>query len=1152
MFLLDGRVIYAPTDLAIATQCEFALLRRLDAKLGRGELQAVDDPLMERAAVLGEGHEQRVLEAYLQLFGAHTPGTPGGVALFPSRSDYSSAGALEDARDAALQAMHDKADVIYQGSFFDGRFYGRSDFVVRVDDTYQVLDTKLSKHAKVTALLQLAAYADQLLRHGVPLHEEVGLIPGKGDQKNFPVHELLPVYTHRRARLEAVLDHHHAASSSVVWDDETIGACGRCEECSAEIEARRDVLLVAGMRVSQRVRLNRHGLRTIEELAASAGPVPGIGTATLDRLRKQAALQCVQDALPKATDGRPDVQSEVFDEAPIRRLPPPDPGDIFFDFEGDPLWDGGDEHSGLEYLFGLIEADTGEFVRFLAHDRAQEKQALVAFLEYVAKRRTEHPGMHIYHYAAYEKSALTRLAARYQVGEDQVDDLLRGGVLIDLYATVRASVRVSQPSYSIKKLEPLYMGDELRTGVDNAADSVMEYARYTDLVEAGRFKEAQATLDAILHYNRYDCLSTLKLRDWLRDQVSSPDEAPPPAQTDQRPPAVPDPLVEELLAKASAFAEDDPDAKTLRMLAACLGYHQREEKPFWWAHFARLREPIEDWSDTKDVFIVDEVLHATPWEQPNSRKLPRRTLRLAGAWGIGSVPNGSATPVYEEPLPDGFQVPTDGCRAAGSSGELVHLPPDDKGRDVVEIELRVSRNQPEYDNEPVALVPDPGPNTANLRAALRELALVAASGTWPDQPGVALLRRLTEADGQPGLRAVADDASSEERIAAVVDAVHRRLGSYVAVQGPPGTGKTYLGSHVVKALIAEGWHIGVVAQSHSVVGNFLDACVDAGVSAEQVGQNDRGRVNKATPVGADSLGGFLAKHKERGCIIGGTAWDFVNLGRVGRGQLDLLVVDEAGQFCVANTLAASVAAQRLLLLGDPQQLPQVSQGTHPAPVDDSALGWLMDGSATLSSELGYFLPVSWRMDPALCSKVSKLSYDGRLHSHTPATTARHLEGIEPGLHPVPIHHEGNAICSTEEAGEVVRIAKTLIGKTWRGAEDEGARSLTAGDLLVVAAYNAQVNEIRRQLVQAGLRDVLVGTVDKIQGREAPVCIVSLAASSPADAPRGMDFLLSRNRLNVSISRGKWATYLIHSPALADFLPSTPAGLQALGAFLRLL
>ena len=220
---------------------------------------------------------------------------------------------------------------------------------------------------------------------------------------------------------------------------------------------------MAGLRVSQRVRLHEAAITTVEELAVSGGPVPGIGAKTLERLRHQARLQSAQDARPLLAGERPNVVAEVVDPAPLIGLPTPNPGDLFFDFEGDPLWDCGDQHVGLEYLFGVVEADTGEFRALLAHDRQQEKQALEDFLAYVQRRREEHPELRIYHYASYERSALARLAARHSVGEDVVDDLFRHGVLVDLYATVRASVRVSQPSYSIKKLEPLYMGDDLRS-----------------------------------------------------------------------------------------------------------------------------------------------------------------------------------------------------------------------------------------------------------------------------------------------------------------------------------------------------------------------------------------------------------------------------------------------------------------------------------------------------------------------------------------------------------------------------------------------------------------------------------------------------------------------------------------------------------------
>ena len=176
---------------------------------------------------------------------------------------------------------------------------------------------------------------------------------------------------------------------------------------------------------------------------------------------------------------------------------------------------------GLDYLFGLIETD-GTFRGFWAHDYAEERRALIDFLAYVAERRARYPALHIYHYAAYERTHLLALAARHGVGEDAVDALLQGNVLVDLYPVVKKSLRVGSRSYSIKKLEPLYMGDEHRVGVDNAADSITAYADSRDLFRAGQLTAAQTMLDDIAVYNEYDCLSTLRLRDWLlaRDRKS--------------------------------------------------------------------------------------------------------------------------------------------------------------------------------------------------------------------------------------------------------------------------------------------------------------------------------------------------------------------------------------------------------------------------------------------------------------------------------------------------------------------------------------------------------------------------------------------------------------------------------------------------------
>ena len=392
-------------------------------------------------------------------------------------------------------------------------------------------------------------------------------------------------------------------------------------------------------------------------------------------------------------------------------------------------------------------------------------------------------------------------------------------------------------------------------------------------------------------------------------------------------------------------------------------------------------------------------------------------------------------------------------------------------------------------------------------------------------------------------------------VPAVVSSLLARDRGYFAVQGPPGTGKTYVAANVIRTLVAEhGWRIGVTAQSHKVVEHVLDGVVRAGLDGSLVGKavqtgTQPGSYARArfTEIAKDKHASFAADRDATGYVIGGTAWDMTNTKRIASDQLDLLVIDEAGQFSLANTIGVASAAKRILMLGDPQQLPQVSQGIHPAPVDGAALGHIGAGHDVLPAEFGYFLPQSRRMHPALSAVVSRLSYEGELSSH-PTAAARHLDGVEPGLHPVPVHHDGDATSSIDEARAVLELARQLIGLTWT---DGASRALTSQDLIVVTPYNAQVELVRDTLDAAGLTDVRVGTVDKFQGQEAVISIVTLAASSAADVPRGIEFLLSRNRLNVAISRAQWASYLVHSPRLVDHLPAKPDGFALLSRFIEL-
>lgn len=390
-----------------------------------------------------------------------------------------------------------------------------------------------------------------------------------------------------------------------------------------------------------------------------------------------------------------------------------------------------------------------------------------------------------------------------------------------------------------------------------------------------------------------------------------------------------------------------------------------------------------------------------------------------------------------------------------------------------------------------------------------------------------------------------------------VDAVHAAVRaldhSYVAVQGPPGAGKTFLASHVIARLVAEGAKVGVVAQSHAVIENLMLACCAR--DGFDVSRAVRLRGKSVTPdapwseVSDSELVELISG--AGGLLFGGTVWDYVSERRVPAGSLDVLVVDEAGQFSLTNTVAAARAARSVLLLGDPQQLPQVSTGVHPYPVDVSALGWLSDGAAALDPRCGYFLGESWRMDSALCERVSWLSYDGALASAA-ATAGRALQGIEPGVVSYPVEHAGCSVRSVQEAQAVVDCVRELLGREWVPAAGAAPRPLAAEDCIVVAAYNAQVDCVREALIAADLADssgagVRVGTVDKFQGQEAAVVLVSLA-SSRVDSGRGAGFVLSPNRLNVAVSRGQWRAVLVHSPWVARSVPQDVEEVLALSGF----
>ena len=362
-------------------------------------------------------------------------------------------------------------------------------------------------------------------------------------------------------------------------------------------------------------------------------------------------------------------------------------------------------------------------------------------------------------------------------------------------------------------------------------------------------------------------------------------------------------------------------------------------------------------------------------------------------------------------------------------------------------------------------------------------------------------------------------------------------GTVLPVQGPPGTGKTWVTARAILSLVRDGKRVAVSSNSHDAIRNLLMGCLmaldegDLDFTLEHLSV-----AHKPGTGDSPSAPEYERIHFARGNddpaisgadVVGGTAWLF------SRPELadtfDYLFVDEAGQVSLANLLAMTNCAENVVLVGDPNQLPQVVQGAHPHPANLSCLDWMLGGATTIAPDRGLFLPVTRRMHPDLCGYISEQFYEGRLSAHaSTANQALAAPGLPAsGAHLIAVDHEGRAQDCPEEIEAIRGAVKNLLQGSWTDREGT-TRKITAADIIVVAPYNVQVNALTDAL--PGIR---VGTVDRFQGQEAPVALVSMTASSAEETSRGLDFLLSRERLNVAISRGKALSLVFASPRLCE-------------------
>lgn len=1090
-----GYLLWSPTDLVNFVACEHLAAIEQGLALGTFEKPPLSD---EEQLVMakGQAHEQAYLER-LRSGGPDVVAIAGGADL----------AGRERAASATHDAMRAGAHVIHGATFVDGNFNGTADFLIRVEKpsalgawSYEVVDAKLAATAKPAAILQVCAYTDRL---GTVLGEDpdaMHLVLGDGERRAFAYRDYAAYYRAVRDRFLAWL-----AAPPPTYP-EPVPQCGRCRWDAACAQRRRDddhLSEVANIRHGQIAKLTASGITTLTALAGAApdARVPKLAAETYTRLRRQAELQrATRAGGPYAYDFLEPVAGHG-----LALLPPPNDGDVYFDMEGDPFYADG----GLEYLFGVTyRAPEGQrFTAFWGHDRDGERRALEAFLDFVVERRRSYPGMHVYHYAPYETTAIARLAGRFSTRENEVDALLRERVFVDLYKVVRQSLLLSTDNYSIKSVEKLYRA-RARTGeVTNAMGSVVAYERWRE----GR---DPAILAQIERYNKDDCDSTLELHAWLQQRraealvrfgpecfTAPPDDAgadndEPDAAEIER-----DALVAALCGEGAAAG---PEERARRLIGSLLTYHRREARPEWREYFARREATIDELIDDPEAFAdlhpVDELPATSARSYVYTLTAPPQDTTLRPGKGIDP--------------------------ATGKAVNVVELDPESG---IVRIARAKNRH---VEPLPRAIVADGPRDTATIAAALARVARSFVDGDGRH----AVLRDVLEAT-PPRLRSGDFQAADGLGVEAIARLALELNESYLLIQGPPGSGKTYTAAHVAVALLRAGKRIGVTSRSHKAIHHLLHKIERAAREAD-VAFRGLARTRDDQPyvsaTGAIESGDIRLEMLPGDGIglVAGTMWALAPEAM--RERLDVLLVDEAGQLSLADAIAVGQSARNLILLGDPQQLAHVSRASHPPLTGISVLEHLLGEERTVAPERGVFLGTTYRMHPEVCAFVSDLMYDGRLHA-APGCAVQSVIGCDPawsgaGLRALAVEHDGNGRESPEEAEAIADAIARLIGSelvTYEGTR----RALTARDIVVVAPYNAQVHRIATSLQACGFGDVPVGTVDKFQGQEAPVVLFSLTSSSGEAIPRGIDFLFSRNRLNVAISRARTLAYLVYSPRL---------------------
>jgi len=1183
--------LITPTQLALFSRSPVigAWWEELKAqKLFREELPAtkpLDDLLFEQ----GHEHEQVLLEQLEDEKHSVYRQQPSKENAPPQAEDY----------EETKQAMRDGYQYIHQAALCNQEIRGWADLLERIEEpselgswSYIPIECKLSGHPKPIYIVQACAYCELLEPILGYWPDRFKLYLGGGVRfQEYGIEKFESWYKLLRQRYRDF----RAAFDSSQTPEDAPGDHGTWDPfIKQRLEQARDLTLVAGMRQNQRTTLRAAGITTLDALAAwpQDKKIADLDQALLIRLKDQARIQCESE---KRSDGVPahEVRPPEQQAKGLDMLPAPDWGDIWFDMEGYPNPLNGEK---LEYLFGACYRDNNsseiKFLPLWAHNRADERQAFDDFVNWVEKRRTSYPNLHVYHYASYEKTALLNLASRHQIHQPQIDQWLRDELLVDLYPIVRHGVLVGAPSYSIKKVERLYGGPR-QEDVESAADSVVQYAQWRKSGQPttpGEAPDHSPLLKELLEYNEKDCQVTEGLHRFLLELPALKPFSYRPnkwgtaalAEAEEKQTTVylkqlevaaqellaelgdPAPSAKEKAGKRRPIVDGQGDApgprgmsrNLHRLLGQLIDFHEREGRVEWGEFFRRLQMTPEEREDDSEVIAAAELVAVEQIKKSfGFRYSFNATQPLKLSAREGRQPRFAVVPLQR----DGNRLhPLEHLTLAdGKAWEAEGLLHKDHA-DQVTIKVTGAALA-----KAVNLRGDQLPQTADLiplpkliyRSMLKDLVRQAEGWVHERQPFPPALLHLLERRGIPHL------VELNQRICEAPTTTTSELTAFLkqadglglCLQGPPGTGKTTVTGSVIAQLVQAGQRVAVCSNSNEAINNLLlktQAHLDEARCTALVVKVSSGSSHDADVTSLASSKAQALKESDRPdrpAVLGGTVFTLVKEAYDGA-PFDLLVIDEAGQVSLTNLLFISRVARNILLVGDQQQLSQPSRADHPGESGLSCLDYVMENHDVVPKDRGVFLGTSWRMPPSLTAVVSELFYEGQLQAANGNVANRvSWSGQEQGLLFKAVEHAANSTISDEEVDQIAQLVDQLYGRPYQLANGEQGE-LSRDHILITAPYNLQVNRLKQRL-DAKAR---IGTVDKFQGQQAPVSIHSLTASDGDSAPRGLDFLLDANRLNVAISRAQCLSIVVGSPRLATGISNSIANVERLNRLCRLM